>query len=388
MKKASSGPSTSALKKAGSQPSTSAVKKASSEPSTSAVKKAGSQPSTSAVKKAGSQPSTSAVKKASSEPSTSAVKKAGSQPSTSAVKKAGSQPSTSAVIISPPSPVLSTQPSVVEISSSPVKPDTELWIPELGLYKIDRKCLESSDMWLNDNIISAAQTLLCKQSEGKILGWQSTQCSKRKQMFAPLPPHSTFIQMLHISGCHWILASNITISDGSSLLHSVGIYDSLGLGSVSLSTKKQICSFVCPKCDTYLFDLMNIQRQSNSSDCGLFVIACATELVHGCDPVLCMWDCSQMRVHLLHCLEEKQMCRFPCTKRRRVPLGSRVKKSIREQIYCLCRMPNDKTMGMTECTRCLKWFHNECVGLEEIESDIRSLKWICGPCSEMMIAAL
>ena len=60
--------------------------------------------------------------------------------------KAGSQPSTSAVIMSPPSSILSTQTAVVEIASSPVKPDTKLWMfPELGLYKTDKERLESSD---------------------------------------------------------------------------------------------------------------------------------------------------------------------------------------------------------------------------------------------------
>ena len=71
------------------------------------------------------------------------------------------------------------------------------------------------------------------------------------------------------------------------------------------------------------------------------------------------------------------VCWFPCTKQWRL-WRSRVRKSIREQIYCL-HVQSAKWQDNVECTRCLKWFHNERVGLKEIESDIRSLIWICGP---------
>ena len=79
-----------------------------------------------------------------------------------------------------------------------------------------------------------------------------------------------------------------------------------------------------PKSDTIRFDLMNIQPQPNSYDCGVFAIACATELVHGCEPVLCNWDISKtqnwdiskMGEHLLVSLEMGFLDCFPCTKKR------------------------------------------------------------------------
>ena len=37
----------------------------------------------------------------------------------------------------------------------------------------------------------------------------------------------------------------------------------------------------------FTFDIANTQHQTNSSDCGLFAIAFATELVHSQSPVLC-----------------------------------------------------------------------------------------------------
>ena len=56
----------------------------------------------------------------------------------------------------------------------------------------------------------------------------------------------------------------------------------------------------------------------------------ATELVHGHDPVICSFDCAAMRSHLLASLEAGHVDQFPCTKIRRVPFGSRVRKTSKE----------------------------------------------------------
>ena len=77
---------------------------------------------------------------------------------------------------------------------------------------------------------------------------------------------------------------------------SVCIYDS-GFLHMSLAIKNTICQFLQPKPDTFFFDLMNIQSQPNGNDCGLFALACATELVHGDDPHLCNWDLTRMRIY-------------------------------------------------------------------------------------------
>ena len=74
----------------------------------------------------------------------------------------------------------------------------------LDLFQRD-KCILESDGWLNDGIVYAVQTLL---SQGKVFGWQSTQLSKREELFKPIPS-GPFIQILHISNCHWVVASNV-----------------------------------------------------------------------------------------------------------------------------------------------------------------------------------
>ncbi len=148
--------------------------------------------------------------------------------------------------------------------------------------------------------------------------------SKKEGIFSPVPPRKPFIQVIHADECHWITVSNINVSTKSEFSDAVVIYDSSHYPSVSISTKKAICSLVQPKSDVLLFDVANCMSQTNGSDCGLHAIASATELAHGFDPVFCQWDTDIMRQHLLSCLENGKLERFPTTKRRRVAFGNRI----------------------------------------------------------------
>ena len=141
-------------------------------------------------------------------------------------------------------------------------------------------------------------------------------------------------------GNHWIVASNIKVHCNDIFRESVCIYDSMWHTSVSLSAKKQICSFVRPASGQFMFDLMNIQCQENMNDCGLFAIACATELVYGKDPCLCHFQPEVMRSHLIRCLESGFMECFPIKKIRRVGFGKRVKKVCRRRYFVIagCQM--------------------------------------------------
>ena len=132
---------------------------------------------------------------------------------------------------------------------------------------------------------------------------------------------STFIQILNVGRSHWIVVSNVGCKKAV-----VNIYDS-AYNFLSLNTKKQICSLWQPSSDQVEFQLVNVQRQPNSSDCGLFAIANATELAHGRDPLLCMWDACQMREHLFNCLEIRKIEQFPLIRPRRIPVGKHIKKN-------------------------------------------------------------
>jgi len=177
--------------------------------------------------------------------------------------------------------------------------------------------------------------------------------------------------------------SNIDILNGSQRSDSVMIYDSSTPARIPLAVKQAVCSIMQPPTDIIHFDLVNVHPQPNSNDCGLFAIAFATELVHGRDPSLCHFNTSAMRQHLVGCLNEGHLSCFPLKKRRRIPLGSKVKKSVQEHIYCTCRTINDKMRPMIACTNCCKWYHKGCVNLD-VHTSYKEVQWICCSCTNAL----
>ena len=80
--------------------------------------------------------------------------------------------------------------------------------------------------------------------------------------------------------------------------------------------KKAICQLVQCSADTLLLEMMNIQRQPNSHDCGLFALACATELVQQLDPTVCSWDVPNMKKYPLLVFEAGKIDGLACVKKR------------------------------------------------------------------------
>ena len=138
----------------------------------------------------------------------------------------------------------------ITVSSSPVKEKMDYWIPS---FKSD-KCILTSHQWLNDNIISATQCLLEKQTAGKIYGWQSTQFSKRKGLFHQVPPGSPFIQLLHVDNNHWVATSNLNFHGKGSLKDTICIYDSSHRSNITLESKKMMCSLLRSRSNSLQFD--------------------------------------------------------------------------------------------------------------------------------------
>ena len=54
------------------------------------------------------------------------------------------------------------------------------------------------------------------------------------------------------------------------------------------------CSFLRPKEDKFVFQMPNMQRQPNGNDCGVLVIATATELALGIDSLSTYRDTKQI----------------------------------------------------------------------------------------------
>ncbi len=174
--------------------------------------------------------------------------------------------------------------------------------------------------------------------------------------------------------------SNINVKSGGYFSDTVCIYDSARPQKISPAFRKLICSFFKSTSDTLRFDIMNVQGQTNSHDCGVHAIATATELTFNCDPVACKWNEGEMRQHLTQCLENDCITRFPTHATRRIRMGMRMLNSLVENVFCVCKMPNDIHKSMVKCDTCLKWFHGECMSISC--DDVRDSNWNCPKCTK------
>ncbi len=251
------------------------------------------------------------------------------------------------------------------------KHNSRYWISDLHLFEDDKRVLKSSYEWLNDNIINAAQSLLKHQTNNEVKGWQDTQKGK-KCSFVPI--HSEpFIQILNVGGDHWITVTNLYCKNRN----AVELYDSAYSG-LSLHTKKQICSIVKLgyEFNDIEFKIMDVQRQKDTSSCGLFATAFATEFcLSNNNPSFCEYDTSVMRQHHIKCLESKQLTPFPKLDHVRSPRVP-YKVLIKEKLYCYCRSPLDMKKLVTSCIKFKKWFHNDCIS--NVSNFLEN--WVCSIC--------
>ena len=147
--------------------------------------------------------------------------------------------------------------------------------------------------------------LIKRQACQEISGYHSPQLGKN-YMFPKTP--SPFIQILHVKRNHWVVASSVNCEPGI-----VNIYDSL-FSNIDLDTACQVASLVRHNKNNIHLQSINIQRQPNSRDCGLFAVAVAVELAQRRDPRFCYWDVSQIRSHLIQLLEINKITSFPLAK--------------------------------------------------------------------------
>jgi hypothetical protein len=182
------------------------------------------------------------------------------------------------------------------------------WLPNLNLNYKERNIILGGD-WLNDEIIDAAAAIL-KKKHPYVTGLVNASFSLHGFDYNPCEG----IQFHNINRCHWVLSSSVG--------GRVKVYDSL-ITTVSHDLTNQINQLYAPANSGGIsFQRMRCQQQVGSSECGLFSIAFAVDLLEGNDISEIVYDQSQMRNHLLKCLETNQLSPFP---RKRVNLESRKK---------------------------------------------------------------
>lgn len=179
-----------------------------------------------------------------------------------------------------------------------VSETSEIWLSDHGycLTLLDKTKLTNRSM-LHDNHINFAQTILKNQfqvAEGL--------CSSLYQ-FKPKSVDRKIkhgLQIVHCRGNHWILASNMTNEEGI-----LNIYDSV-YSSLDNDTQKVLANL-------FVFEevrFVTFQKQVGGTDCGLFAIAAATQILSLNSPTFHFCQ-DQMRSHAFTCYEMKKFSCFP-----------------------------------------------------------------------------
>lgn len=129
------------------------------------------------------------------------------------------------------------------------------------------------------------------------------------------PGISEFVQIIN-TGDYWVCLSTISCRP-----ETINVYDKL-FQRVSPIAIRHSCRLLMHTGGSILFTNEKIQKQINSSDCGLFALAFATDLCHGIDPVTQSYYQEKMHTHYVDCLNSLEMVPFlknntagtiPCT---------------------------------------------------------------------------
>lgn len=206
-----------------------------------------------------------------------------------------------------------------------------------ALLNEDRQILLSPVGWLTTSLISAAQILLREQSGAKT----GLQDPRLAQSMGFKVVSGDFVQIVHNGFGHWLIISNIGSNGGAEIMVSLH-------PSINTFVKKQIAAMLKTTENEIQVNIMDIQVQAGTCDCGLFAVATSSALVNGIHPGECTFNQSGMRRHLYDSFNQGIIDLFPLLKHRRA--GKKVKYSETFSVYCNCRMPESSEKAMVECS--------------------------------------
>ena len=239
------------------------------------------------------------------------------------------------------------------------------WVAGLKLVQGDKQSLEKGD-WLDDRVMNSAQQLLKRQFPS-IDGFHSTLLVSANQ--APILKGGA-IQLLFVASNHWLCA---VVSEDKS---EIKIYDSL-YSTAKISVMDKLIDLIHSNYEKVTFNFMNTHQQSGTSDCGVFAIAAATSICHNEDLAAIQWDQSQMRGHLITCLERERMKPFP--RKENLKKDKKIIKTVTHTLHCICRKRHKPRETMKQCAACCVWFHAKCLNIPT-HALAGSYKWTCNTC--------
>ena len=146
--------------------------------------------------------------------------------------------------------------------------------------------------WLNDNLMDTAQ-----KSLGNLASWQSVLNWQRKRT----PFHKVgedHIQLMHGGINHWLLS--FSFNGRVQVCH--GLYETLP--SVTKRCLKEPYKSLLDKDERLSVTMIPVQKQKDSSSCGLFAIAFVTNILEGISPAQSEFNVTSMEKNSLECLEK------------------------------------------------------------------------------------
>ena len=175
------------------------------------------------------------------------------------------------------------------------------WIPDLNLTNQDRLNIRNNEE-IGDFIILQAMNLLQKQYP-TITTQPPSLAFSTGYSYCP----SETVQITHTGAHHWVLLL--------SMYSKIAIYDNLNLQPTDflLNQIRQLFS-----CDNSMpnFEQIKCYEQVGSTDCGLFAIAYAADILNGNNIYDLIYDQTKMREHLIACFEQRKITTFPLHKKR------------------------------------------------------------------------
>ena len=222
--------------------------------------------------------------------------------------------------------------------------------------KLIQKCADINDtvekfslhecISLEDNHVNAVMGLIKKQFPG-LAGLHNCLIGLSHRSFPKT--EGDFIQIIHVNGYHWITVQHDTQLD------IINIYDSMFNSIFDVpGAKLQIAALLGTKKITLKFHKTQYQNKHDSSNCGVFAVAFATDLAYGRNPSKHLYNQDLLRSHFRKCLCEQKMTPFPSTDKKP---GKPNTECI--EVMCTCSLPANGE-SMVQCIECKELYHSSC----------------------------
>lgn len=138
------------------------------------------------------------------------------------------------------------------------------------------------------------------------------------QNISKLQPAKDFSLFFHFYSAHWVLSH---FREGH-----VYLYDSLQCKTLHPNLKEQMVALYG---DATEVEVIPVQVQVGTQDCGCFAIAFSVSLMFGDNPSSLVYKQKELRQHMADCITEQHWTPFPASERRAKKMQPVVKLSLK-----------------------------------------------------------